>query len=206
MIRYGLNVLGLSVIISVITAALVYFALNGLLVQPMMRIARNMLHFSQQPGGCQPHHRALAAARRDRHRRARARPHAGRADADPASEEPPRRARPGGEQDQSRPAQHAGQRPADLGPAGQPARSGRAALRAQAHRLARPRHQPLRQHAEVRPRRGGAAAARADAVCARWSRRSATAWACRARTPSTGRSRSTTRCASMPTATSCSAS
>jgi signal transduction histidine kinase len=48
-IRYGLNVLGLSVIISVITAALVYFALNGMLVQPMMRIARNMLHFSQQP-------------------------------------------------------------------------------------------------------------------------------------------------------------
>src|SRR6476660_571622 len=50
MIRYGLNVMGLSVIISVITAALVYFALNGLLVQPMMRIARNMLRFSQNPG------------------------------------------------------------------------------------------------------------------------------------------------------------
>lgn len=49
MIRYGLNVLGLSVIISVITAALVYFALNGLLVQPMMRLTRNMLHFSQNP-------------------------------------------------------------------------------------------------------------------------------------------------------------
>src|SRR5262249_1409763 len=30
MIRYGLNIMGLSVIISVITAALVYFALNGL--------------------------------------------------------------------------------------------------------------------------------------------------------------------------------
>src|SRR5262245_45075561 len=49
MIRYGLNVLGLSVIISVITAALVYFTLNGLLVQPMMRIASNMLRFSQNP-------------------------------------------------------------------------------------------------------------------------------------------------------------
>jgi signal transduction histidine kinase len=49
MIRYGLNVMGLSVIISVITAALVYFALNGLLVQPMMRITRNMLRFSQNP-------------------------------------------------------------------------------------------------------------------------------------------------------------
>jgi signal transduction histidine kinase len=49
MIRYGLNVMGLSVIISIITAALVYFALNGLLVQPMMRITRNMLRFSQNP-------------------------------------------------------------------------------------------------------------------------------------------------------------
>ena len=49
MIRYGLNVLGLSIIISIITAALVYFALNGLFVQPMMRITRNMLRFSQNP-------------------------------------------------------------------------------------------------------------------------------------------------------------
>jgi len=49
MIRYGLNIMGLSVIISVITAALVYFALNGLFVQPMMRIARNMLRFSENP-------------------------------------------------------------------------------------------------------------------------------------------------------------
>jgi signal transduction histidine kinase len=49
MIRYGLNVLGLSVIISMITAALVYFALNGMFVQPMMRITRNILRFSQKP-------------------------------------------------------------------------------------------------------------------------------------------------------------
>ena len=48
-IRYGLNVLGLSIIISMISAALVYFALNGLLVQPMTRITRNMLRFSQNP-------------------------------------------------------------------------------------------------------------------------------------------------------------
>jgi signal transduction histidine kinase len=49
MIGYGLNVLGLSVIISIITAALVYFTLNGLLVQPMTRITRNMLRFSENP-------------------------------------------------------------------------------------------------------------------------------------------------------------
>src|SRR5262249_26169755 len=49
MIRYGLNILGLSIIISVITAALVYFALNNMFVQPMMRITRNILSFSQSP-------------------------------------------------------------------------------------------------------------------------------------------------------------
>jgi signal transduction histidine kinase len=49
MIRYGLNVLGLSVIISIITAALVYFTLNALLVQPMMRLTRYMLRFSENP-------------------------------------------------------------------------------------------------------------------------------------------------------------
>jgi signal transduction histidine kinase len=49
MIRYGLNILGLSIIISVITAALVYFALNNLFVQPMMRITRNIMSFSQNP-------------------------------------------------------------------------------------------------------------------------------------------------------------
>jgi signal transduction histidine kinase len=49
MIRYGLNILGLSIIISVITAALVYFALNNMFVQPMMRITRNILSFSQHP-------------------------------------------------------------------------------------------------------------------------------------------------------------
>lgn len=49
MIRYGLNVLGLSIIISIITAALVYFALNSLFVQPMMRITRNILRFSENP-------------------------------------------------------------------------------------------------------------------------------------------------------------
>ncbi|MGQ0674414.1 MAG: sensor histidine kinase [Hyphomicrobium sp.] len=46
---YGINIFWLSVAISLITAALVYFALSKLLVQPMMRLTRNMLHFSEQP-------------------------------------------------------------------------------------------------------------------------------------------------------------
>ncbi len=49
MLRYGLNVLGLSALISVITAALVYFALNASLVRPMQRITQNMLRFSENP-------------------------------------------------------------------------------------------------------------------------------------------------------------
>lgn len=49
MLRYGLNILGLSIMISLITAALVYLALSYLLVQPMMRITRNMVRFSENP-------------------------------------------------------------------------------------------------------------------------------------------------------------
>jgi signal transduction histidine kinase len=46
---HGINILWLSVAISLITAALVYYALSKLLVQPMMRLTRNMLHFSEHP-------------------------------------------------------------------------------------------------------------------------------------------------------------
>lgn len=49
MIQHGLNILILSIIISVIAAALVYFALIRVLVQPMMRLTQSMLHFSDKP-------------------------------------------------------------------------------------------------------------------------------------------------------------
>jgi signal transduction histidine kinase len=49
MIGYSLNILGLSIIISIITAALVYLSLNNMLVRPMMRLTRNILRFSQHP-------------------------------------------------------------------------------------------------------------------------------------------------------------
>lgn len=49
MLRYGLNILALSILISLLTAALVYFALSYLLVRPMMRITRNMVRFSENP-------------------------------------------------------------------------------------------------------------------------------------------------------------
>jgi signal transduction histidine kinase len=49
MVRYGLNIVWLSVLISLMTAALVYFAISALLVRPMMRLSRNMLRFSEDP-------------------------------------------------------------------------------------------------------------------------------------------------------------
>ena len=47
--RYARNIFWLSIIISVITAALVYLALTGLLVRPMMRITRNMVAYRENP-------------------------------------------------------------------------------------------------------------------------------------------------------------
>ena len=49
MIRYGLDILGLSILISIITAALVYLSLHMLLVKPMMKLTRDMVRFSERP-------------------------------------------------------------------------------------------------------------------------------------------------------------
>ncbi len=49
MIRYGKNVLLLSLVISIITAGLVYIALHFLLVRPMRRLKANMVAFRENP-------------------------------------------------------------------------------------------------------------------------------------------------------------
>ncbi len=49
MVKHALNIIWLSVIISLTTAALVYFAISRLLVRPMLRLSRNMLQFSESP-------------------------------------------------------------------------------------------------------------------------------------------------------------
>ena len=49
MLRFSANVLILSLIISAITAALVYLALHYLLVRPMRRITANMMAFHADP-------------------------------------------------------------------------------------------------------------------------------------------------------------
>ena len=49
MVQHALNVLGLSIMISLITAGAVYMTLNRLLVAPMMRLTEAMLRFSTHP-------------------------------------------------------------------------------------------------------------------------------------------------------------
>jgi len=49
MIRHGLDILGLSIIISVITAALLYLSLDWLLVKPMTGLTRNIVRFRERP-------------------------------------------------------------------------------------------------------------------------------------------------------------
>ncbi len=49
MIRYGINILILSVLLSVIVAGLVYLALNVVLIRPIKRLTRNMVAFAQDP-------------------------------------------------------------------------------------------------------------------------------------------------------------
>ncbi|NOU06191.1 MAG: HAMP domain-containing histidine kinase [Hyphomicrobiaceae bacterium] len=49
MVRHGLNVLGISIIISFLTAVPVYLALNALFVKPMTRLTAAMVQFRAQP-------------------------------------------------------------------------------------------------------------------------------------------------------------
>ena len=49
MVDFALRILGLSIIISIIAAAMVYFALHRLLVRPMIQITRNMVAFGHDP-------------------------------------------------------------------------------------------------------------------------------------------------------------
>lgn len=49
MISFGLRILALSIFISLMTAAMVYLALKGLLVRPIERMVANMMRFSANP-------------------------------------------------------------------------------------------------------------------------------------------------------------
>jgi signal transduction histidine kinase len=47
--RYGLNILGISIVLSLIVAALIFAALNRFLVRPMKRLSANMTSFGDKP-------------------------------------------------------------------------------------------------------------------------------------------------------------
>ncbi len=49
MVAFSFNILRLSIIISLITAALVFIALHGVLVRPMRRLTENMVRYSHDP-------------------------------------------------------------------------------------------------------------------------------------------------------------
>ena len=100
MIRFSTNILLISLLISGITATLVYFALHYLLVRPMRRITANMMAFRADPENPMRVISVSRPARRDRPRRERACLDAGRPRLDAAAEEPACRARPRGLEDQ----------------------------------------------------------------------------------------------------------
>tara|TARA_R110002124_G_scaffold91853_1_gene233662 strand:- start:14010 stop:15500 length:1491 start_codon:yes stop_codon:yes gene_type:complete len=49
MLAHSINILQLSLVISIITASLVFLSLRALLVRPFRRVTRNMVHFSEDP-------------------------------------------------------------------------------------------------------------------------------------------------------------
>src|SRR5690606_23252526 len=49
MIRYSVNILTLSIILSILTAALVFLTLNWFMVRPIRRLTRNMIQFREDP-------------------------------------------------------------------------------------------------------------------------------------------------------------
>jgi signal transduction histidine kinase len=63
MIRFGLNILGLSIIISVIAAALVYLAINAMTIGPITRLTRNLERFGEDPED--PGRQLIPSSRRD---------------------------------------------------------------------------------------------------------------------------------------------
>ena len=112
MVRFSFNILLLSLLISGITATLVYVTLHYMFVRPLRRITANMTAFREEPENpariilaVRPNDEVGTAEREARRPAARSRIAA-------AAEEPSRLAWTGGVEDQPRPAQ-----PPYLGPA-----------------------------------------------------------------------------------------
>lgn len=61
MIQYGINILALSIVLSILVATCIFLALNWVMVRPMRRISLNMLRFAENPEDAS---RVLAPSRR----------------------------------------------------------------------------------------------------------------------------------------------
>ncbi|MBD8892291.1 sensor histidine kinase [Roseibium litorale] len=49
MLSFSVRILGLSLVISIVTASLVYLSLRALFVRPLQRLTRSMVHFAEDP-------------------------------------------------------------------------------------------------------------------------------------------------------------
>ena len=72
MTDYAWRILLLSVVLSLIVAALLFFALRQLIVRPLVGVTDRIARFRQQPEDQSHDQPAVHAERRDRHRRSRA--------------------------------------------------------------------------------------------------------------------------------------
>ena len=170
MLEFSRNILILSLIISGITASLVYFALQWVIVRPVRRLSGNIAAFAGDPEDASRVIRPTDRADEIGLAEQAARPDGGDAGRRAAPEAPPRRARPRGQQDQPRAAQHADDRAAPDRPAR--AASNDEAVQRVAPRLvahARPGDRVLPGDARLRPRRRAAAAAPPDPAARRSS-------------------------------------
>ena len=85
LIDYSSRILVLSVIISLVTAALVYLSLQWLMVRPLRRLTESMMFFRDHPEDMSIARRSHRPPRRDRRGAARACGHAGQGRATPCS-------------------------------------------------------------------------------------------------------------------------
>jgi hypothetical protein len=85
--NYGLRILLLSVVLSLIVAAFIFAALSRVLVRPMQRLSANITRFAGNPEDAAAHHHAVRASRRTGCRRTGTACHADRTARHAAAEE-----------------------------------------------------------------------------------------------------------------------
>ena len=107
MYDYSGRILLLSIVLSLITASLVFFSLHLLMVRPMRRITARLVAFRDDPEDASKDLGATTRADEIGVAPARAHGNAARSARGPAPARPPCRPGRGGQQDQSRFAQHA---------------------------------------------------------------------------------------------------